>query len=286
MLKKSLISYLLAILSVCAVSFLGYGAKAHAEDRKAEKTDPCSVSDPSALFSLLDRPTFSDSACPVPFGHAVLEMGLMRATLRGEGGGRAYSYPQPELRFGLPGRNEFKVLAPTYTSARSGNPREASSGLSATAIGFKHGLGYTDKWTGSVEGILTLPSGNDVFGSRGLGATLNGIAAYSLSDHVGLSVQLGLSSLTDPVSAGGKRFTSFNQFITATWNPVERFQVYGEVYGQTKTSSNEGSGYNFDGGIQFLITHWLEVDIETGVRLTGNLGGFSHFYGAGIGILF
>ncbi len=284
MFKQNLISCLLAILCFCA--FLGYGGKADAEDEKAEKTDPCSVSDPSALFSLLDRPTFSDSACPVPFGHAVLEMGLMRATLRGEGGGRAYSYPQPELRVGLPGRNELKVIAPNYTSERAGNPQEASSGLSATALGFKHGLGYSDRWTGSVEGILILPSGNDAFGSRGVGATLNGIVAYSLNDHVGLSMQLGVGSLTDPVLTGGRRFISFNQFLTATWNPIERLQLYGEFYGQTKTSSNDGAGYNFDGGIQFLVTHWLELDVETGIRLTGNFGGFSHFYGAGVGILF
>jgi len=121
---------------------------------------------PSALFSLLDRPTFSDSACSVPFRHVVLEIGLMRANLRGEGSSKADSYPQAEVRFGLPGRNELKMLAPNYTSQRSGTPQEASSGFSATSIGFKHELGYTSKWLGSVEAVLTLPSGNDVFGSR------------------------------------------------------------------------------------------------------------------------
>jgi hypothetical protein len=272
-----------AILCWCALTFSVCGAESIAGE---EKSDPCSASSPTALFAFLDRPTFSDSACPVPFGHAVLEMGLVRATLRGEGGGRSNSYPQAELRFGLPGRNEFKILAPTYTSQRSGDPREASSGFSATALGLKHGLGYSDKWTGSVEAIITLPSGNADFGSRGSGATLNGIAEYSVTDQVALSMQLGLSSLTESVSAGGKRFTSFNQFITATWNPVKPLQFYGEFYGQTKTSSNEGVGYNFDGGIQFLVTRRLEVDVETGIRLTGHLGGFTHFYGAGIGILF
>ena len=259
---------------------------ANAEDGEAKTSDPCSVANPSALFSLLDRPTFSDSACSVPFRYVVLELGFMRANLRGEGSGKSDSYPQAEVRFGLPGRNEFKILAPNYTIQRSGTPQEASPGLSATSIAFKHEIGYSDKWLGSVEAVLTLPSGNDVYGSRGLGTTINGIVAYSLSAHVGLSLQLGISSLTDPVLAGGRRFTSFNQFLTVTWNPIERLQLYGEVYGQTKTARSEGVGYNVDGGFQYLLTRWLEADLEAGVRLTGNLGSFAHYYGVGIGILF
>ncbi len=279
--------FLSAIFCMLPVVFFAGRGKAYAQNKPAaEIPDPCSASNPSALLSLLDRPTFSDSACSVPLGHAVLEFGFMHAEVRGEGGGTADNYPEAELRYGLPGRNEFKVLASNYTSQRSGTPEEASSGLSATSIGFKHELGYTNKWLGSVEGVLTLPSGNDAFGSRGLGAAFSGIVAYSLNDQVGLSLQLGVSSQTDPVSAGGGRFTSFNQFITATWDPFERLQFYGEVYGQTKTARDEGAGYNFDGGIQYLISRRLEVDIEEGVRLMGNLGGFTHYYGAGLGLLF
>ncbi len=277
---------MLAILCLYAVFFPLISGNANAEDGEVETSDPCSAANPSALFSLLDRPTFSDSACSVPFRHVVLESGFMRANLRGEGSGKADSYPQAEVRFGLPGRNEFKILAPNFTSQRSGTPQEAVSGLSATSIAFKHEIGYSDKWLGSVEAVLTLPSGNAVYGSRGLGTTFNGIVAYSLSAHVGLSFQLGISSLTDSVSAGGRRFMSFNQFLTATWNPIERLQLYGEIYGQTKTARSEGAGYNFDGGLQYLVTRWLEADLSAGMRLTGNLGGFTQYYGVGIGILF
>ncbi len=267
------------------VVFFSGGRTAYAEDpAHVEIQNPCGG--PSALLALLDRPTFSDSACSAPLGHAVLELGFMHADVRGEGGGTADNYPEAELRFGLPGRNEFKVLASNYTSQRSGIPEESPSGLSATSIGFKHELGYTDKWLGAVEAVMTLPSGNDAFGSRGLGATLSGIAAYSITDQIGLSLQLGVGSLTDPVSAGGGRFTSFNQFLTVTWDPTDRLQFYGEVFGQTKTAHDEGAGYNLDGGVQYLIARWWEVDLEEGVRLTGNLGGFTHYYGAGTGILF
>jgi hypothetical protein len=272
--------------ALCLFSMASLGGRlAYAEDPgQLEVQNPCGGF--SVLLSLLDRPTFSDSACVVPPGQAVLELGYQHADVRGEGGGRADNYPQAELRFGLPGRNEFKVLASGYTSQRSGIPEAASSGLSATAIGFKHELGYNGQWLGSLEAVMTLPSGNDDFGSHGLGVALSGIVAYSITDQIGLSLQLGASSESDSVSAGGRRFTTFNQFLTVTWNPAERLQFYGEVYGQTKTARAEGAGYNFDGGIQYLISRWWEVDLEEGVRLTGNLGGFTHYFGAGMGFLF
>jgi hypothetical protein len=281
------LNFFLFFAAVCLFSIPSLAGvhQAYAEDLgPLEIQNPCGG--PSALLSLLDRPTFSDSACSVPRGHAVLELGYQHSYVRGEGGGRADNYPQAEVRFGLPNRNEFKVLVSNYTSQRSEIPEVASSGLSATSIGFKHELGYTSKWLGSAEAVMTLPSGNDAFGSRSLGASVSGIVAYSVTDQIGLSLQLGASSLTDPVSAGGGRFTSFNQFLTATWDPAERLQFYGEFYGQTKTARHEGAGYNFDSGMQYLISRSWEVDLEGGVRLTGNLGGFTHYFGAGMGFLF
>ena len=279
---KRVFLFLFAVFCMFLMFFLLSGA--YAEDlAHAGIQNPCAG--PTALLSILDRPTASDSACVAPEGHAVLELGFMHANVRDEGGGTADNYPEAELRFGLPGMNEFKVLASNYTSQRSGIPEEASSGLSATSIGFKHELGYNAKWLGSVEAVFALPSGNDAFGSKGLGALFSGIAAYSLTDQIGLSLQLGAGSLTDPVSAGGRRFTTFTQFLTATWDPAARLQFYGEVFGQTKTSAAEGAGYDFDGGVQYLIKPWWEIDAEEGVRLTGDLGGFTHYIGAGMGFL-
>ncbi len=262
--------------------FPAIGGEAFAKDGHAGESEipnPC-----ASLLAILDRPTVSDSACAAPLGHAVLELGYEHASVRGEGGGTAGNYPEAEARVGLPGSNEFKVLLPNYNSQRT--PGGASSGFSATAVGFKHEIGYTSRWLGSVEALLTLPSGNYAYGSRGLGIALNGIAAYSLTDQIGLSLLAGLSSQTAPELAGGGRFTSFNTDIVATWQPLERLQFYGEVFGQTKTGPGQGAGYDFDGGVQYLVARRLEIDAEEGVRLSGGLGGFTHYTGAGAGLLF
>ncbi len=267
---------------------LSAGGRAYADEEKTETPDPCAG--PSALLAILDRPTVSDSACAVPKGQFVLEMGFQHANIRGPGSGTADSYPQAELRAGLPGRNEFVLLPPSYTSQKTnaapGAPAGRVSGLSAVTLGLKHEIGFTPRWLGAVEALFTLPSGGAAFGSDEFGVALNGIASYTMTEEIALSLQLGVSSQTSPKLSGGGRFTSLVSIIVATWQPKERLQFYGEIYGQSSTGPGEGAGYNADGGIQYLITPSWEVDLEEGVRLTGDLGGFTHFFGVGTGVRF
>ena len=245
--------------------------------------NPCTG--PSALLALLDRPTVSDSACVVQDGQAVLEAGYQHANLTGAGGGTADNFPEAELRFGLPGNDEFVLLPPNDTLQQiPGSPH--LQGFSATTVGIKHELGYTKHWLGAVESLFTLPSGSPAFGSRGTGVAFDGIVDYAPSNDTGISLQLGVTSQTNPALAGGGRFTSVNPDITFTWLPLWNLQFYGEVHGQSRTGPGLGSGFDADGGVQYLLTPSCEVDLEEGVRLSGNLGGFTHYFGAGMGFLF
>ncbi len=279
--------FLMVFFCMASLVLMARQKKAFAAGTSAVVPDPCAASSPSALLAILDRPTVSDSACVAPLGFFVVEMGYQHARAQGQGGGWADNYPEAEIRYGLPGGNEFKVLPSNYNSQRAGMPEVASSGLGATSIGFKHELGYTKKWLGSVEAILTMPSGNDAFGSDGFGAAFNGMVSYTLTDQIALGAELGINTQkTASALAGCGRFTSFTTNATATWDPVDRLQFYGEVFGQTKTGPGQGAGYDFDGGVQYIVAHWLEVDLSEGVRLSGGLGGFTHYTGAGLGLLF
>jgi hypothetical protein len=261
----------------------------HAEEQGTAISDPCAG--PSTLLAILDRPTVSDSACVVPQGRIVLEMGFQHASLRGQGGGTTDNYPQAVLRAGIPGNSEFVLLAPNYTHQvthplSGSRAEEKITGSSAVTLGIKHSAGYTRAWLGAVEALFTLPTGSPAFGSRGLGVAFNGIAAYSLTEQIGLSLQLGVSSQTDPALAGGGRFTSFVSNFVATWQPASRLQFYGEIFGQSSTGPGKGAGYNADGGVQYLLTPSWEVDLEGGQRLTGDLGGYTHYFGVGTGFRF
>lgn len=260
----------------------------YAEEQETALSNPCLG--PSALLAIVDRPTVSDSPCVVPTGQFILEMGFQHANLRGPGAGTVDNYPQAEVRIGLPGRNEFVLLLPTYnrqrTHAFAVSPDQEIAGSSAVTFGLKHEFGYTRYWLGTVEALFTPPSGGSAFGSRGLGVSFNGIVSYALSEQIGLSLQLGVSSQSNPVLAGGRRFTSFISNFVANWQPTERLQFLVEIFGQSSTGPGEGAGYNADGGIQYLITHSWVVDLEEGVRLTGNLNGLTHYFGAGMGFRF
>ncbi len=274
-------------ISITLLWLLAAWGQVHAGEQETPIPNPCSGA--SSLFAVLNRPTISDSTCVVAQGQYVLEAGFQHTDLRGPGG-KADNYPQATIRIGLPGRNEFVFLAPDYnrldTRAAPGSPAQETAGYSATTLGLKHELGYTRYWVGAVEALFTLPTGDSTFGSRGLGVAVNGVAAYALSEQVGFSLQLGVSSQTDPAAAGGRRFTSLISNFVATWQPAERLQFYAEIYGQSSTGPGRGAGYNGDGGVQYLITPSLEVDVEGGVRLIGDLGGFTHYFGAGMGLRF
>ncbi len=267
---------------ICLAAIIASCGLAYSQEHGTASSDPCAG--PSSMLSLLDRPTVSDSPCVVPLGHVVVETGFQHATLRGPGGGTTDNYPQAVFRAGIAGRNELVLIAPNYITQSSSDGD--TSGWSATTLGIKHSLGYNGTWQGAVEALFTLPTGSDAFGSRGLGAAFNGIVAYSLSEQVGFSLQLGVSSQTDPSASGGERFTSFISIFVATWQPAERLQFYGEIFGQSSTGPGKGAGYNADGGLQYLLTPSWEVDLEGGVRLAGDLGGYTHYFGAGMGFRF
>jgi hypothetical protein len=252
------------------------------ERSEAAVADPCGG--PSRLLATVDGPTVAFSACVVPLGHVVVETDFQHAYLRAPGG-TADNYPEGELRVGLPRNNEFVFMPPNYNQRRA-RGASAASGLSAITTGIKHEVGYNDKWLGALEALFTLPSGGAAFGSRGLGVDFHGILSYSLADTIGLSLQMGVSSQTDPKLAGGTRFTSLTSSLVASWQPMPKLQFYDEIFGQTSSGPGKGAGYNMDGGILYLITRWWEVDVEEGVRLIGNLGGFSHYHGIGTRFLF
>lgn len=242
--------------------------------------DPCGG--PSALLAILDRPTVGDSACTVPDRNVVLEMGIQRSKNRD--GGHGFNLPEAEFRFGMPSGNEFVLLPPNYM--RESGSGLAIGGFGPAVIGIKHELGYTANWLGAVESLITLPSGSAAFGSAGAGVAVNGIVSYSPTSNTGLSMMLGISSQTVPHADGGSRYTSINPDFVATWGPADRWQLYAEVYGQSRTGPSQGMGWNADGGAQYLITPAIEVDFEIGSRLAGVLENFRNYVGVGLGLKF
>jgi hypothetical protein len=240
--------------------------------------DPCGG--PSALLNIIDRPSASDSACAVAFKKAMLETGYQYQKLT-HSAGYEQNFPEAEFRVGLPARNEISVVLPNYIH-QSMAPH---SGNTATVVGIKHEIGYNQNWLGAVEALFTLPSANAAFGSQGLGSTVNGIISYTFNPKLNLTLMMGGSTQTQSNFDGGKRFSSINPDLIFTYSPTEKMDIYGEIYGQTKTGPRQGSGFNADGGALFLILPSFEIDVELGQRISGNLNGIDHYIGTGMAVL-
>lgn len=98
-------------------------------------------------------------------------------------------------------------------------------------------------------------------------------------------MELSGSTTTEPRGNGGQRFSSFNPDVLLTWKVKEYLQIYGEVYGQTKTGHENGSGFIGDVGIIYLLTKNLTVDFEVARRINGQWMNIDNYVGAGFGLL-
>ncbi len=238
--------------------------------------NPCGG--PTALLAIVDRPSVGDSACVVPYGNLLTEFGYQYQELLENG--QQENFPQATIRLGLPANNELVFLPPNYMH----QSMPSQNGYSASVLGIKHEIGYTQHWVGTIEALFTLPSGSDAFGSAGLGEAFNGIINYSFNSNFDVTFMFGGSSQTVSSSDDGQRYTTYNPDLVFSWSPKPRMNFYGEVYGQSKVAPGQGSGFNFDGGIIYLLYKNITVDVEVGQNLSGTLGGFNHYVGTGIAI--
>jgi hypothetical protein len=243
------------------------------------EADPC-----ANLLAALNRPTNGDSVCVVKSGKIILEGGFQYQALY-PGEGHATTYPNSQVRFGLPSSNEISILLPSFIR-QYGTETGTNSGLTAPTAGLKHQFPNIDNWSMAAEGLFTLPTGSAEFGSKSLGFTAAGIVSYDITDTVSTTLMLSYSTQTTSSSEGGNRFNSINPDFVFTWECRDDIQLYAEVYAQTKTGYDQSDGYNADTGIQYLVTKNIELDIEYGQRLGGQLDEFAHYVGAGGGLRF
>jgi hypothetical protein len=240
--------------------------------------NPCGGAD--NLLNLVDRPTNAPSACTVSMGRVEFESGVFYKNLTYPGGIQ-WNFPNSELRIGLPKNTEFTVLLPTYNH-QSIPP---SSGFSQTTAGIKHELWFTNKWLITALATVNLPDGSAAFGNKSFGAAFNGIISYTFNSKLNLTVVMSGSTTTEPRQSGGQRYNSFNPDCVLTYASTDKLNVYAEVYGQSNTGPGQGSGYNLDAGVLYLIRPNMVIDLSGGQRLSGNLGGFENYINAGFSIL-
>lgn len=162
---------------------------------------------------------------------------------------------------------------------------EEPSGSNSPILGIKHLLFNTGNTLLSVESLFTLPAGSPALGNKDIGVSFNGIIGYSITPKLGINFMAGVSDQTQSQLDGGERTISVNPDLVLTYLLQEKLSLYGEIYGQSKTAPDQGSGFNWDVGFIYLWSPTLTVDVSAGRRLSGQLGGFSDYIGAGFAFI-
>ncbi|MHB8886549.1 MAG: transporter, partial [Methylovirgula sp.] len=161
------------------------------------------------------------------------------------------------------------------------------SGFGDTAFGAKYEFGYFGGFIFAADAKITVPTGRTAFSDGGAEANIQGIISYSITQTLGISGMLGVSSLTNRTFDGSVvRYTSVNPDVVATYQINDKLQIYSELYGNTATAPFKGPNLTFQGGLQYLLTKSLELDISAGTLLRGPAGLQSRYINSGAGLLF
>ncbi len=234
----------------------------------------------TGIIDISNSPSHSDSPCSVPFKKVVVELSYSQQQLM-QHAGTQQSFPYAELRIGLPSSNEFFVLLPNYIQQAIA----PTSGSTATSAGLKHTISYNDQWIFAVESIANTASGSSSYGAQHWGATVIGIASYTINPQFNISAMLGLSRTSEATILGGRYFNSINPDLIITYTPNAKMAVYGEVYGQSNIDATTGAGFNFDAGLQLLMSSNILFNLSAGQQLYNYLGDFTHYINVGVTVM-
>lgn len=244
----------------------------------AEMRDyPCNS--PGAL-ELTDRGTVTDTPCIVPTNKVLIEGGYQYQWL--ESSTQLQVYPQTIVVLGLPNKFEVFLGVPTYYNKQS---NLQARGLGITTAGVKHEVTSGSNWVASIQGILTIPSGSRVFGSPKTGETINAILVRELTPKIVFASMFGGSRIAESSNNGGRYFTSFNPSISLVYAPTDPLNLFIEVFGQSKTAPDLGSGFIANGGLLYKFKENVIFDLEIGQRIQGNLFDIQQSIGSGVTIL-
>lgn len=148
-----------------------------------------------------DRPQITNSSIVVPCGSLQFENGFQET---GNGGQRAFDFPETSVRFGVANKTEFRFAVPDYFY----NDDTASgfaNGLSDMSLGFKQQLGPTrGKFDVSLIPSVNLPTGANSISSHGYDPTVQLPWSRSLSKNW---TAAGMFSLTWPTEGPRRNLT-------------------------------------------------------------------------------
>lgn len=236
-----------------------------------------------------DRPDQTESAEVVPVSTLQVEAGALY--LRDDSGGERLELlegpgtlvrwglaPRWELRFGWAGWIESQV-------ERAG-VRDESSGVGDPELGAKLELAALDRGHPLDLALLahvTLPAGDEEVASPRADPSLRLLGAHALTERIGLGWNAGWEAASFEDAAGDVHTLGRFVYTAALgFDLAPRWGAFVELFGDLPASDPAPAAHSFDGGVTFLVTPTLQLDLAAGVGLDGDAP--DRFVGLGLSL--
>ena len=236
-----------------------------------------------------DRPDFTESADAVPRGHIQLEMGYTFTHDR-EGRERTRDHTAPELllRIGLVDDFELRLGWDGYSwqdqlfdvQRDSGfrlSVEDHIQGSNDVSIGLKYKL-FEQEGARPHLGViaeLSMPSGTPEFSAGDVEPAAILCWAYDLDERWALAGNVGVGA----VRGESNRFAQATSSVSLAYALSERWGSYAEYFGIYPNADGSDCAHSVNGGLTYLISDNLQVDLRVGAGLNEEADDF--FAGAG-----
>ncbi len=203
-----------------------------------------------------DRPDKTESARVVPKGLVQVETGYL-FTRDGDVG--SYEVPGTLFRIGFGGRTELRVSHVGVVG------REGIHGAGDSELGAKINLiERADGWQPefAVLAGLSLPTGEDGLSSDSIDPSFLLSFAHELSPKLSLGYNVGATWESFAHQQFRDMFVVYS--LAVGIGLTDRLSMFLELFGDRQTTSTTGPSLSGDGGLTFLLTEIVQLDVYVG----------------------
>ncbi len=235
----------------------------------------CSLAYSQELISIqADRPDQTESPYTTPKGWIQGEAGFSQENI--EDNYSSFSHPSLLLKYGLSERFEFRLITESVTEKIF---TKRMSGLLPVTVGFKVSIceekGILPKT--SLLGHLSIPGfASENFKAPYYAPSFRFTMQHTLSNRVSLSYNLGAEW------DGETPEPTFIYTLTTGIGITSKLGSYLEVYGFAP--QQHSADHRIDGGLTYLVTNDLLLDISGGVGISPNAP--DNYFAAGVSYRF
>ena len=208
-----------------------------------------------------DRPDQTESATVVPWGLLQVETGYLFAR---DGDVDGYAVPGTLFRLGLGGRLELRI---GHAGIVGGAGRH---GAGDSELGAKINLiARADGWRPELALLsgLSLPTGDHGFSSDGVDPSFLVAFAHELLPRLSLGYNVGAAWESSADRPNRDAFLVYSVVLGVRL--TDHLSTFIELFGDRQTTGTIATSASVDGGLTWLVTDIVQVDVSVGRGLWG-----------------